>query len=297
MDEVLKDSDSLNEALSNLHGVEPGEGRHGTDLQAKRDLAQRLKGNKKLRELTTKLGALRRVWAQRKREKKTAATYEAVTGATFSNDVTKAFPVEIALAASPQGRALFAMKFAQKTILTKDYTANTKQLGKGPVVMYIDVSGSMGGEPELWSKAIAFVIAEEALKENRKVYINLFDTRIDQTVELKPKTPNTKTLLDFVGTWTLGGGTSFNAVIAHALDHGCKDPRADVLMITDGHSDVTEILRRRLDVFKKQTGMQWSTVCINSDIPDVCKTFSDEMYSVNVYNTENTVDAIQKCLR
>ena len=297
VDEVLKDSDSLNEAMSNLHGVEVGEGRHGTDLQAKRDLAQRLKANKKLRELTTKLGALRRVWAQRKREKKTAATYEAVTGATFGNDVTKAFPVEIALAASPQGRALFAMKFAQKTILTKDYTANTKHLGKGPVVMYIDVSGSMGGEPELWSKAIAFVIAEEALKENRKVYINLFDTRIDQTVELKPKASNTKTLLDFVGTWTLGGGTSFNAVISHALDHGCKDPRADVLMITDGHSDVTEILKRRLDVFKKQTGMQWSTVCINSDVPDVCKDFSDEMYSVNVYNTENTVDAIQKCLR
>jgi hypothetical protein len=68
-------------------------------------------------------------------------------------------------------------------------------------------------------------------------------------------------------------------------------------MITDGHSDVTEILKRRLDVFKKQTGMQWSTVCINSDVPDVCKDFSDEMYSVNVYNTENTVDAIQKCLR
>jgi uncharacterized protein with von Willebrand factor type A (vWA) domain len=129
------------------------------------------------------------------------------------------------------------------------------------------------------------------------VYINLFDTRIDKSVELKPKAANTSSLLDFVATWTLGGGTSFNAVISHAVDHGCKDARADVLMITDGHSDVNEILERRLKTFKQSTGTQWSTVCINTEVPKVCGKFSDEMYSVNVYNTEGSVDVIQKCLR
>jgi uncharacterized protein with von Willebrand factor type A (vWA) domain len=237
------------------------------------------------------------VWLQRKRAKSASANYEAITGATFSNDVTKAFPAELALAGTPQGRALFALKFSQKTILTKDYTAQQKNLGKGPVVMYIDVSGSMSGEPELWSKAIAFVVAEEALKENRKVFINLFDTRIEHTVELIPKSNNLSTMLDFIGTWILGGGTSFNAVLSHAVDKGCRDSRADILMITDGHSDINETLKRKVNTFKAATGTQWSTVCINTDIPDVCRGFSDEVYSVNVYNTEKAVDAIQKCLR
>jgi uncharacterized protein with von Willebrand factor type A (vWA) domain len=163
--------------------------------------------------------------------------------------------------------------------------------------MYIDVSGSMSGEPELWSKAIAFVVAEEALKENRKVFINLFDTRIEHTVELIPKSNNLSTMLDFVGTWILGGGTSFNAVLNHAVDKGWRDSRADILMITDGHSDINETLKRKVNTFKAATGTQWSTVCINTDIPDVCRGFSDEVYSVNVYNTEKAVDAIQKCLR
>lgn len=297
IDQVIRDSDSTNEALSALHGVEPGAGAKTNDLKEKQELANRLRNNKQLRTLTKKLGALRRVWTQRKRAKSATASYEAITGATFGNDVTRAFPAELALAGTPQGRALFALKFSQKTILTKDYTAQQKNLGKGPVVMYIDVSGSMSGEPELWSKAIAFVIAEEALKENRKVYINLFDTRVDQTVELTPKSNNLKTMLDFVGTWTLGGGTSFNAVLSHAVDRGCKDSRADVLLITDGQSEVNENLKRRVKAFKATTGTQWSTVCINTEVPDVCREFSDDVYSVNVYNTENTVDAIQKCLR
>jgi uncharacterized protein with von Willebrand factor type A (vWA) domain len=297
VDQTIEKSDETNEAISSLHGVEVGTGKNANDLKAKRDLADRLRNNKRLKELAIKLGALRRIWVQRKRAKKATANYEAITGATFGNDVTKAFPAELALAATPQGRALFALKFSQKTILTKDYTANQNNLGKGPVVMYIDVSGSMGGEPELWSKAIAFVVAEEALKENRKVFIHLFDTRIDQSIELKPKASNTMALLDFVATWTLGGGTSFNAVISHAVDHGCKDARADVLLITDGHSDINENLERRLKLFKQSTGTQWSTVCINTEVPAVCKKFSDDMYSVNVYNTESSVDVIQKCLR
>jgi uncharacterized protein with von Willebrand factor type A (vWA) domain len=297
VDQVIKESDEINDSLSVLHGVEPGAGKRTNDLQSKKELASRLKNNKQLRSLTKKLGALRRVWTQRKRAKKASAAYEAITGATFSNDVTRAFPAELALAGTPQGKALFALKFSQKTILTKDYTAHQHNLGKGPVVMYIDVSGSMSGEPEMWSKAIAFVVAEEALKENRKVLIHLFDTRVDQTVELSPGDKNLHALLDFVGTWTLGGGTSFNAVLSHAIDSGCRDPRADVLMITDGHSDVNDSLRRRINAFKTSTGTQWSTVCINTDIPDVCREFSDDVYSVNVYNTENTVDAIQKCLR
>jgi uncharacterized protein with von Willebrand factor type A (vWA) domain len=297
IDQVIKESDETEEALSTLHGLQPGQGRQTNDLKEKKELANRLKNSKQLRGLTKKLGALRRVWLQRKRAKSASANYEAITGATFSNDVTRAFPAELALAGTPQGRALFALKFSQKTVLTKDYTAQQKNLGKGPVVMYIDVSGSMSGEPELWSKAIAFVVAEEALKENRKVFINLFDTRIEHTVELIPKSNNLSTMLDFVGTWILGGGTSFNAVLSHAVDKGCRDSRADILMITDGHSDINETLKRKVNTFKAATGTQWSTVCINTDIPDVCRGFSDEVYSVNVYNTEKTVDAIQKCLR
>lgn len=297
VDKTVENNDDVNEAISHLHGDKAGVGSHGADLQAKKDLAAKLKNNKELKNIVKKLGALRKIWQERKKARWTRSNYEAITGAQFGDDVTKAFPVEMALAASPEGRALFALKYSQKTLLTKDYTAARKDIGKGPIIMYVDVSGSMSGEAEIWSKAIAFVIAEEAMSEKREVQIHLFDTRIDGSVKLVGDRKNNSDLIDFVCTWTLGGGTSFNAVIAHALDQAKIPERADVLMITDGNSEVHDNFIRRLNKFKQTSGIQWATICINMDIPKVCQEFSDEIYSVNLYNMDVTVDSIQKCLR
>jgi uncharacterized protein with von Willebrand factor type A (vWA) domain len=297
VDQTLQESKDQNEQMSTLAGTTAGAGSKTADLKQKKELAQRLANNKALRQLAKKLGALKQTWVERKRAKKNKANYDCIVGAKFSDDLTRAFPIETALAGTEQGRALFALKFAHKTLLTKDYTATAKHLDKGPVVMYVDVSGSMSGERELWSKAITLVITEQALKENRTVYINLFDTRIDKSIQLKPGAADISTLLDFVAEWTLGGGTSFNAVVGHALEKGCKDPRADILMITDGYADLTDAFCSRLNTFKQTTGTQWSTVCVETDVPDICYKFSDEVFSVNLYNTENTIDAIQRCFR
>lgn len=297
VDNAVREHDKTKEAINSLHGDQAGTGSHKLDLEAKKQLAKKLKDNKELKSLIKKLGALRRIWSERKQARKVKDNYESITGARFGDDVTKAFPAEVALAATPEGRALFALKYAQKTLLTKDYTANRKDIGKGPVVMYIDVSGSMSGDTETWSKAIAFIVAEETLKEQREIQIHLFDTRINDSVYLDSSRKDNSALLDFVCTWSLGGGTSFNAVLTHALDKAHMDARADVLLITDGRSEVHDNYIKRLKLFKQNTGVQWNTVCINTAVPEVCKKFSDEVYSVNVYDEENAVESIQRCIR
>jgi uncharacterized protein with von Willebrand factor type A (vWA) domain len=297
VDNANKSTKETESDMGALFGTQPGVGSHKPDLKAKKELASKLAKNKELKNLAKKLGALRKIWQERKKARKVRDNYESITGARFDNDIVKAFPSELSLAATEEGKALFALKYSYKTLLTKDYTASRKDIGKGPIVMYVDVSGSMGGEAEMWSKAIAFVIAEEALKENREVQIHLFDTRIDGSVTLEKDRKNNSDLLDFVGTWTLGGGTSFNAVLAHAIDKACKDDRADVLMITDGNSEVNQNFINRLNKLKSDKGIQWNTVCINTSVSEVCRKFSDEVYAVNIYNAPDTVDAIQRCLR
>ena len=297
VDKTNKDSDSNENALSDMWGTSAGEGSHGVDLQEKKDLAKKLATNTKLKAIAKQLGALRRVWRERRRAKKVKASYESINGAVFSDDITRAYPVELALASSSNGRALFALKYSQKTLLTKDYTAHQKNLGKGPIVIYVDVSGSMSGAYEIWSKAISFVIAEDALKENREVQIHLFDTRVSDSVTLSSGRKNNKELLDFVGTWHLGGGTSFNSVIQHAVSTANVGDRADILMITDGHSSVCDSFIRTLNKFKTQTGTQWNTICLGIDVPDIVHSFSDDAYSVNLYDEEGTTDIIQKCIR
>jgi uncharacterized protein with von Willebrand factor type A (vWA) domain len=181
--------------------------------------------------------------------------------------------------------------------MTKDYTAHRKDLGKGPIIMYIDASGSMSGELEIWSKAIAMVIADQARKENRKIYVNLFDTAVMELLEICGDNMVKADLLDELSSWTLGGGTSFNAVINHIVHLGSKEPKADVVILTDGQADVGDNFVRALNTYKTNTGTQVSTVCLNMAVPEVCNLFSDETYSVNISNSVDTVDAIQRCIR
>lgn len=297
VDETIKQSDELNEGMANLWGSQSGTGRDCGDLQEKKNLAQKLKTNTQLRKLAKQLGALKRTWIERKRARKNKETYASIVGAKFSNDITKAFSTELALANTAEGRALFAIKYSQKTLLSKDYEADCKNLNKGPIVMYIDVSGSMRGTLEIWSKAIAFVIAEEALKEKREIQIHLFDTVVTNSVTLQGDRKNNEELIDFIQRWTLGGGTSFNAVIIHAVNKLKNNDKADVLMITDGNSTADTRQIQQLQAIKAATGLQWSTVCLEVVPSSVCYGFSDEVFSVNLNKPAEAVDVIQKSFR
>jgi uncharacterized protein with von Willebrand factor type A (vWA) domain len=249
-----------------------------------------------LKELVRKLGALRQAWADRKRARRSQTNYSDIIGAKFSDTITKAFPAEIALAASEKGRALFALKYSQKTLLCKDYEAKVKEIDKGPVVLYIDISGSMTGECELWSKAIAYVVAEECLKQKRATHIHLFDTVVQKSIHLEKDRADNERLLDFVLSWTTKGGTSFCSVISHALSEVNYVSKADILMITDGQAEVSDPFVRRLNAFKQEHGVQWNSFCIGKQAR-VLREFSDYVHTVNVSDDPGSAQLFQDALR
>jgi len=284
------------EAMAALAGTEAGKGVALNDLDQKRNLARKLSNNPGLKELVRRLGALRQAWADRKRARRSQTSYSDIVGAKFSDTVTKAFPAEIALAATEQGRALFALKYSQKTLLCKDYEAKIKELDKGPVVLYIDISGSMAGECELWSKAIAYVIAEECLKQKRATHIHLFDTLVQKSIHLDKDRSDNERLLNFVLSWTTRGGTSFCSVINHALSEINFVEKADILMITDGNAEVSDPFVRRLNAFKQEHGVQWNSFCIGKQAR-VLKEFSDYVHTIDVLDDPKSAELFQDALR
>jgi uncharacterized protein with von Willebrand factor type A (vWA) domain len=296
IDRAHQSAKDVKEALNQLAGSEAGKGVALNDLDQKRNLARKLSSNPGLRELVRRLGALRQAWADRKRARKSRSSYSDIVGAKFSDEVIKSFPAEIALAATEQGRALFALKYSQKTLLTKDYEAKIKELDKGPVVLYIDISGSMAGESELWSKAIAYVVAEECLKQNRDTHIHLFDTVIQKSIHLDKNRNDNDRLLNFVLSWTTRGGTSFCSVIDHALNKINYVDKADILMITDGSAEVSDPFIRRLNAFKQENGVQWNSFCIGRQ-SSVLKQFSDYVHTVDPTDDPGSAELFQDALR
>lgn len=296
IDKVNQEANELNEKLEVLAGDDIGIGIKTDDLHEKLNLAKKLKNNKNLNNLITKIGALKRAWANRKRAKKAQSNYSDVVAVKFSDDVKNVYPIELALAGDKVGQTLFALKYSQKTLLTKDYEAKTNELNKGPIVMYIDISGSMAGQPEIWSKAITYVIAQECLEQHRELQIHLFDTIVQDSVTIKPDQNNNKSLIDFVMTWMTKGGTSFSNVISHVLNEVEIDPKADFLMITDGESNVPDAFIRRLNAFKEEKEIQWSSFCIGQK-SQILHEFSDEVFSVNIYDDASSVELFQKSMR
>lgn len=295
LDKAQEQAEKIEDAVSQLAGSESGHGQHSKDLIAKRDLAKELARNPKLMQLANRLGGLRRAWSDRKRAKRTENTYSDIVGAKFSDAIHQAFPSELALAGSDKGRALFALKYAQKTLLTKDYEAHTKDVAHGPVVMYVDISGSMNGSQELWSKALAYVVAEECLKQKRELQIHLFDTLIVNSLQLDRTRTDNENLLEFVLTWATRGGTSFNAVLNHAVRPGQIDPKADVLMITDGQAEITDTLIKRLTTLKNSQGLNWYTFCIGTNYGSL-EQFSDSIYTVDTTKDAKTAAIFQTIL-
>jgi uncharacterized protein with von Willebrand factor type A (vWA) domain len=295
VDRAHQTAKDVQDAMSQLAGSEAGKGLALNDIAQKRNLARKLSANPGLRELVRRLGAFRQAWADRKRARKGRSNYSDIVGAKFSDEVIKAFPAEIALAATEHGRALFALKYSQKTLLTKDYEAKIKELDKGPVVMYIDISGSMAGESELWSKALAYVVAEECLKQNRATHIHLFDTVIQKSIHLDKNRSDNERLLNFVLSWTTRGGTSFCSVIDHALSKVNHVDKADILMITDGNAEVSDPFIRRLNAFKQEHGVQWNSFCIGKK-SRVLSQFSDAVHTVDPSDDFSSAELFQNAL-
>jgi uncharacterized protein with von Willebrand factor type A (vWA) domain len=291
-----KEAGDIQEAMNAMAGNHEGFGVKLNDVKQKQELAKRLQTNRRLMELAKRLGGMKQAWAQRIRAKKHNSSFSDIVGAKMSDDVTKAFPSEIALAATEEGKALFAYKHSQKTILSKDFEASVKELSKGPVVMYVDISGSMAGDSELWSKAISYVIAEQCSKEHREIQIHLFDTGVNQSIVLEPRSGDHEGLLNFLMAWYTRGGTSFDQVMIHASVRADIDPRADILIITDGECQVTDLTVRRFNAFKDNNKIDVFGFCIGKKSESLLR-FCDSVHLVDICEDAESSDLFQKAIK
>lgn len=295
LENAQSESEQIQDDLSTLAGSVDGEGSNVGRLAEKKELAKKLRTNRHLRQICKKLGAIKQAWSQRKRAKQSKASYEAIVGAEFSSNVLKAFPTELALASTDAGRKLFALKYSQRTLLTKSYDAKRTDLDRGPICVYMDSSGSMSGDREVWAKAVALAIIDQAREDNREVQIHLFDNRIGLSQTFKP---NQKCVdaVDFVLSWHLAGGTSFESVLRHAM--GSKiNKAADVLMITDGFSNTNQHTRNQFKSFCDSTGTQMTSIVIGDGDATECKLFSDSVFAINNLSIDATAESLVKAIR
>ncbi|TMO57102.1 VWA domain-containing protein [Pseudoalteromonas phenolica] len=172
---------------------------------------------------------------------------EEIVGLRLGKDIEHVLPSELALLSDPDTATLFDLKFLESRLLCFEmqgisFAEDEREIEveqtqeeneqQGPMILCVDTSGSMQGEPEHIAKAMALFLASQARSKARPCYLINFSADIE-TFDLTGS-EGLSSLISFLSK-SFHGGTD----VAPALDHALKVikqelyKKADVLVISD----------------------------------------------------------------
>jgi len=153
-----------------LNGVLAGWGLEPGDLQ-RVELGDRLKLAKrlmtpKLLKVSDLVGRFRNLARARQKERVDRRRDE-VHSIGLGDDLGRVLPVEMAAMRHDTRKLDFYRRYNEKQLLQYDLKAKEK-LGRGPMIVLVDRSGSMGGQPMEWAIATALALVDTAARQKRK---------------------------------------------------------------------------------------------------------------------------------
>lgn len=254
-------------------------------------LASKLVANQKMQAIIKMAGRLRRV-ALAKRKERVREIQQEYVGVTIGSDVSAAIPSELALLANPATRAIFLRKMVEGQLLQYDKESK-ERLGQGPIVLLLDVSGSMSGEKDTWAKAVALAYIKVAKIENRDIEIITFnDNHYRYTIGKVKGGDETNSIMSIINK-SPNGGTNFQdplTLASNTIRSSGHLRNADVVMITDGEASLDDLFIADFNNLKKSHGFQMQSILIGVAGPTALDKISDKCYYVSdIINADKAI--------
>ncbi|MBS2026733.1 MAG: VWA domain-containing protein [Deltaproteobacteria bacterium] len=231
-----------------------------SDAAARLQLAEKLRGAKKLEQLAALAGAFRaeaRAARKKNRERASEELYRVGRG----RDLARVLPAEMGALGDPRRRLDFLRRFVEGELQAYELRG-TDRHGRGPLVVCLDGSGSMSGDRELWSKAVTLALVEIARRQNRPARALVFSgpEAPVQAFELTKKAPGGgRRPVDLNGVVSLaecfpGGGTDFQKPLQAAADaiSESRYQHGDIVFITDGEANLAPAFVTEFAKLKKE---------------------------------------------
>ncbi len=219
-------------------------------------LAEKLRHGK-LRDVAKLIGRMKRL-ALAKQQQKIKKEPNEVVDVCRGDDLSNLLPTEMLQLSDPDLEVLFLKKYANKELLQYELEGKDK-LAKGAIVICVDNSGSMYGEPETWSKAVAVGLLEIATKEKRRfacVHFGGENDPLDVTIIEPTDTPAQRIeKIIHMAEYFMGGGTDFQKPLDKAVEIIEQQPsfkKADIVFVTDGCADVSDKWIEKFKEYKKE---------------------------------------------
>ena len=183
-----------------------------------------------------------------------------IAGITIGDDLSNLLPSELAMLAEPATRDIFYRNFVTKRLQVFASQSSEKKGKKkhdGPIVICLDTSSSMQGEPVLVAKALSIAICIIAQRRKRKVLVVKYSYSHD-LFRLHNIEHDKKDLLNFLGEAKMGGNdedSMFRWLFDDILPFEGDYSTADILCISDfGWMPISEEVMEKINA-EKQKGM------------------------------------------
>lgn len=236
----------------------------------KMDPAQRIALAKKLN--TPKFKRMAEIWgpmqrvANNEQTRKIYHSNEEVYDLGIGNDLSRVLMSELNAIHHPLLKYDFFRKFTERELLQYEMQG-TEKVGKGGIIMAMDNSGSMSGDPEVWAKAIG-LCALNIAKEQKRSFTGIHFASRGQIAVFDFTKPGEATVDEVIAyaEHFFSGGTDFETPLNKCVELLQKEFDAkgfvegDVVFITDGICGVrdewlTEFVRKREELGFKVHGI------------------------------------------
>ncbi len=199
-------------------------------------------------------------------------------GVTRSGDIARMLPQEAAFLGHPKLHMLWHVRRAENALLSYQvegvlsdhqpdiptseknhpYSSSSGTRKKGPIILCIDTSGSMHGEPEQLAKAICLEVIRQAARLGQPCLLFAFSgpgQLLEQSLSFDQD--GLRAIIRFLQQ-TFHGGTDIREPFARALEKITERhwQHADILLVSDGRFPVPEHLTTKLADAQKREGLR-----------------------------------------
>lgn len=192
-----------------------------------------------LRNLIRQAGRLVRI-ARTKHRARVRHGPDEIQDLELGNDLARVVPAELSLIDDPDLEIDFLRRYASDELL-QYRISGSEPLGRGPIVVVLDTSGSMRVDgKEFWAKGLALGLMTIAVEEGRTfVLINFSGRGQFKRTEFHGR-PNLDALVEAL-EFSFDGETDFMGPLDEALKvlEASKFQHGDLIMLTDGEASTS----------------------------------------------------------
>ena len=282
------------EEVSELHeaasafGIGPG-ALGSNDPKAVAALFKRVRSDPALKRICELAGRYRRV-AQSRQRRKTVHGLDDVMGVEPDGDLARLLPHELAKLVVPELELDTLRRLVERQTLCREYHAS-EPVGKGPIIITSDESGSMQGEKAHTAKALALALAWIARQQNRWCALVAYSGDSgERLLALPPGRWDESALADWL-TAFIGRGSDLDVPVRE-LPRMHAELRAptgvtDVIMVTDAICSIPTEIRERFCAWKQSAQVRAIALVIDNPPGDLAAV-ADEVHSVRSLDADES---------